>query len=55
LDSEEAVLAWWQGLQEMTTSLDDLTEQLEYLEDQDVIEKQQVGTDFFIYRVIADK
>lgn len=55
LDSEEDVLVWWQGLQEMTTSLDDLTEQLEYLEDQSVIEKKKGEKDLFVYRVIADK
>ncbi len=52
-DSEEAVIAWWQGLQDMAASIDELTETLEYLEDQGVIEKQKFGEDLFTYGIIA--
>jgi len=53
LDTEDAVISWWQGLQESVTSIDDLTETLEYLEDQEIIEKQKCDKDLFTYRVIA--
>jgi len=51
-DSEDAVLAWWQGLNEVVPSYDDLTEALEELEDQEVIEKLMLDNDFFVYRII---
>jgi len=53
LDSEEAVIIWWQGLQEVMPDLDLLTEALEHLEDQEVIEKQVVENELFIYRIMS--
>ncbi len=53
LDSEDAVLEWWQGLEGAASSLDDLTEALEYLEDHGSIEKQQVEKELFIYRILT--
>jgi Fe2+ or Zn2+ uptake regulation protein len=55
MDSEEAVIMWWQGLQDMAGAgaVDDLTETLEFLEDQNFIEKQKMEKDFFIYRLIV--
>jgi len=50
VDSEESVLAWWQGLQGLKPSLDDLTEALEELEDRKLIEKDKMEKDLFIYR-----
>jgi len=52
LDSEDAVLAWWQGLNDVVPSYDDLTESLEELEDQEFIEKLMLDKDFFIYKII---
>jgi len=54
-DSEDAVIEWWQGLQEAAGAgaMDELTETLEFLEDQKFIEKQKIEKELFIYRVIA--
>ncbi|MFQ5480013.1 MAG: hypothetical protein ACE5DW_01910 [Thermodesulfobacteriota bacterium] len=54
LDSEEGVMEWWQGLQGLKPSLDDLTEALEELEDRGAIEKNKMEKDFFIYRIRED-
>jgi len=55
MDSEEAVIAWWQGLQDVAGAgaIDELTEILEFLDDQNFIEKQEIEKEFFIYRLIA--
>jgi len=56
MDSEDAVITWWQGLQDAaadTGAIDELTETLEFLEDQKFIEKQEIEKEFFIYRLIA--
>jgi len=55
MDSEDAVITWWQGLQEAAGAgaVDELTETLEFLEDQKFIEKQEIEKELFIYRVIA--
>ncbi len=50
-DSEDGIIEWWQGLQVLKSSLDDLTEALEELEDRGAIEKNKMEKDFFIYRI----
>jgi len=54
-DSEDATIEWWKGLQEVAGAgaIDELTETLEFLEDQKFIEKQKLEKELFIYRLIA--
>ncbi len=54
VETEEEVMAWWQGLQGVTESLDDLTMALERLEGRGTIAKEPRGKELFIYRIIAD-
>lgn len=47
----EEVMAWWRGMEEISDSLDLLTETLEALVAEEVIEKDELEKGFFIYRI----
>jgi len=54
LESEDDVLSWWQGLQGLTDSLDDLTMALEELEANGAIEKEELDEGLFVYRIVHE-
>ncbi len=46
-----AVSNWWQGIQEIDQSLDELTLAIEGLVDEGAIKKQELSNDIFYYKI----
>ncbi len=53
-EAEDDVLSWWQGLQGLTDSLDDLTMALEELEARGAIEREELDGGLFVYRIVHE-